>query len=183
MACARHLQCLNIVFADEVTLQLNPTLSRMWGIRGHQTQVTAWAGNHQKTHIFGAMDPVRGKVYRHFAPAIDGLHFIKLLELLLKRYPRGRLVVVVDNAIWHKSRLLKAFFKRHKRLSIFFLPVRSPDMNPIELLWKLLRQRVTHNHFFGILKELKRAAGLGLDGINRHPESIQALARQYVNVH
>jgi transposase len=183
MARARHLKCLNIVFTDEVTLQLNPTLSRKWGIRGHQTQVTAWAGNHQKTHIFGAMDPVRGKVYRHFAQTINGLHFVKLLELLLKRYPRKRLVVVADNAIWHKSKILKPFLKLHKRLSIFFLPTRSPDMNPIELLWKLLRQQVTHNHFFGNLRELKKAAGLGLDGINRHPECIQALGQQYVNVH
>lgn len=183
MACARHLKCLNIVFADEVTIQLNPTLCRKWSIRGHQTQIMAWVGNHQKTHIFGAMDPVRGKVYRHFAPTINGLHFSKLLRLLLKRYPRGRLVVVADNAIWHKSRSLKPFFERHKRLSIFFLPKYSPDMNPIELLWKIMRWKVTHNHFFGNLKGLKGALGLALDGINRCPESIQTLGRQYVNMH
>jgi transposase len=129
------------------------------------------------------MDPLRGKVYRHFAPTINGLHFKKLLRILLKRYPRGRLVVVADNAIWHKSMALKPFLLKRRRLSIFFLPKYSPDMNPIEPLWKILRGRVTHNHFFGNIKGLKTALGCTLDGMNRHPESLQTLGKQYVDMH
>lgn len=142
----------------------------------------AWPGNHRKTHIFGAMDPIHGRVYRHLAPTINADHFRKLLRLLLRRHPRGTVIVVLDNAVWHKSRSSIPFSARHKRLQLFFLPKYSPDMNPIEPLWKLLRRDVTHNHFFGDLPAQKAALGNALDAMNRRPESIISLANQYVKV-
>ena len=183
LACASHLNCLELVFADEITVQLTPTITRAWGIRGQQKQVGAWTGGHQKIHIFGAMNPITGKLHRHFAATINGNHFEKLLRLLLRRYPKGLLVVAVDNAYWHRGKVLKRFLVRHKRLKLFYMPKYSPDMNPIELLWKQLRMAVTHNHYFGAMQQLKAALGKALSNMNLKPESIRTLAGMYVNVH
>jgi len=183
LGCARYLKCLNLLFADEITIQLTPTLSRTWGLRGQQMEVTAWPGEHRKTHVFGAMDPIRSRVYRHLAGTINSVHFVRFLRLLLKRYPRKELIVVLDNARWHKGRAVREFLTSHKRLKLFFLPKYSPDMNPIEPFWKLLRMDVTHNHFFGDLTHLKRAIEKGIYNRNREPKSIKNLSGRYVSVH
>lgn len=183
LACASHLNCLEFVFADEITVQLTPTIMRAWGIRGQQKQVGAWTGGHQKIHVFGAMNPVTGKAHRHFADTINGEHFEKLLRLLLRRYRKGLLVVAVDNAYWHRGKVLKRFLARHGRLKLFYMPKYSPDMNPIELLWKQLRKAVTHNHYFGTMKQLKAALAKALDDMNLKPDSIRSLAGMYVNMH
>lgn len=181
--CARHYRSLTLLFADEATVQLNPTLTRAWGLRGQQVRVRAWPGDRRKTHIFGAIDVVRGRVHHRLAPTINGGHFRRFLRHLLRHCPRGCIVVVADNAGWHKGRALQPWLARHRRLKLFFLPKYSPDMNPIEPLWKRLRREVSHNHFFGALPGLKRAVGTGLRRMNRDPRAIVALGSQYVNVH
>ncbi|MBM3803510.1 MAG: hypothetical protein FJW26_21855, partial [Acidimicrobiia bacterium] len=37
------------------------------------------------------------------------------------------------------------------------LPSYSPDLNPIERVWKLARRLATHNQYFSQLEELVRA--------------------------
>ena len=183
LGCASHLKCLNLLFLDEMTAQLTPTLTRAWGMRGEQRQVTAWTRGHLKVHIFGAMDPIRGQAHHRFAKRINAKNFQAFLRRLLKKYPRGTLLLVLDNAFWHKSRSVAEVLSRHKRVHLFFLPKYSPDMNPIELLWKRLRWEVTHNHFFGDIMAMRHGLNTGMMRLNRNPEVIRSLSGQYVNLH
>ncbi len=76
--------------------------------------------------------------------------FLCFLKTLLRRRRRGRkIIVVLDNARWHHARLLSPWLRQHRRtLSLEFLPPYSPDLNPIERVWKLARRHCTHNHYF-----------------------------------
>ena len=48
---------------------------------------------------------------------------------------------MADNAIWHKSKLVKEFIKQNKhRLKIDFFPPYSPEYNPIEQCWKAVKR-------------------------------------------
>lgn len=183
MGGARHFWGLTVLFGDEATVQLNPTLTRAWGLRRHQVRVRAWPGDRRKTHIFGAIDIIRGRVHHRLAPVINGGQFQRFLRHVLRRCPRGCVVLVLDNAGWHKAKKLAPWLARHKRLKLFFLPKYSPDMNPIEPLWKKLRREVSHNHFFGDLPRLKIVLGRSLRRMNRNPKSIRSLGDQYVRVH
>ena len=182
MDSSRHFRGLTLLFADEATIQLNPTLTRAWGIRGNQMHVHAWPYDRRKTHVFGALDIVKGRVHHRIAPVINGGQFQRFLMQILKSYPRGCIVVVLDNAGWHKRRALDFWLQRHKRLKLFFLPKYSPDMNPIEPLWKRMRRDITHNHFFGDLFNLKRAIKTGLNKMNLTPDTLISLGSQYVKL-
>lgn len=78
------------------------------------------------------------------------------LSLLLRHKRKGRtIVVIVDNASWHKSRELQPWLEAHKQsLRLDFLPPYSPDLNAIERVWKLTRRLRTHNRYFANLNEL-----------------------------
>ncbi|MHA1413045.1 MAG: IS630 family transposase [Promethearchaeota archaeon] len=93
------------------------------------------------------------------ADGLKAVQFQHFLEGLLARYPGSRkLIVVLDNAKIHHSKVLNAFLEANKdRIELMFLPPYSPDLNPMEWFWRFLRKQVTHNTFFGDFKELQRA--------------------------
>ena len=66
---------------------------------------------------------------------------VNFLEQMLKYHPRRHIVVVMDNAPCHKSNKTLDFIDSQKRLHVFFLPPRSPKLNPDEQVWGYLRRR------------------------------------------
>jgi transposase len=68
------------------------------------------------------------------------------------------MVVVLDNARYHRARLLTEFLRSHRScMRLDFLPPYSPQLAPIERVWKLLRRLATHNQYFPELKDLLEA--------------------------
>ena len=64
-----------------------------------------------------------------------------------------KLVLVMDNAPWHKKakRLIEddcAYADIRKKLTIVSLPPYSPDLNPIEQVWRVTRREKTHNRYW-----------------------------------
>ncbi len=70
-----------------------------------------------------------------------------------ERYPR--VVLVIDNAPWHRGRLIDEALRDNPHLEFKRLPSYSPRLNPIERFWKKLRRRATHNRLFDTLADLK----------------------------
>ena len=62
-------------------------------------------------------------------------------------------LMVMDGAGWHRSIELEI----PENVSILLLPPYSPELNPVERVWKNLRYRVTHNTFFENLEALENA--------------------------
>ena len=79
--------------------------------------------------------------------------------------PEGKkYALVMDNAPWHKK-TMRLIEKEHAMeysdifASVTFvkLPPYSPDLNPIEQVWRITRRENTHNVFFPTLAKLKDA--------------------------
>lgn len=82
--------------------------------------------------------------------------------LSAKPVPEGkRYVLVMDNAPWHKKtqRLVETekqpeYSDIADKVDFLMLPPYSPDMNPIEQVWRITRKENTHNTFFATLSDL-----------------------------
>ena len=73
-------------------------------------------------------------------------------------YPRQRypqVVLVIDNAPWHRGKPIAEALRDNPHLEFKRLPSYSPQLNPVERLWKKLRRRATHNRLFDTLADLK----------------------------
>ncbi len=67
------------------------------------------------------------------------------LDYIAMKVPKGRhSVIVVDQAGWHTTKMLKI----HKNITIITLPPASPELNPVEQVWRQLRQESLANRCF-----------------------------------
>ena len=100
---------------------------------------------------FGAVSLSSGQFVRMMCPIFNAVTFQRfLMRLLRQQSPERRMIVVLDNARYHQAKLLAAFLPRYaKHLRLLFLPPHSPQLAPIERLWKLSRPLATRNRYFG----------------------------------
>ena len=94
-----------------------------------------------------------------FLTALSVAAFKRFLESLLEhRSPGQRLVLVLDNAKYHHARALQPWLRQQRqRFALLFLPPYSPELNPIERVWKLTRRLATHNRHFPTLNDIMNA--------------------------
>ena len=109
--------------------------------------------------LFGAVNLQGGQMMAHFNPMFEAQSFLAFLQGLLRRRARGRkMMLITDNAAYHRARGLAGWLRQHRDvLELLFLPPYSPELNPIERVWKLLRRLCTHNEYFPELELLENA--------------------------
>jgi len=74
------------------------------------------------------------------------------------RSRKRKMILILDNASYHRSVSLESFLEvRWQCLKLEFLPPYSPDLNPIERVWKLTRKLCTHNQYFPCMEDLVHA--------------------------
>jgi hypothetical protein len=114
---------------------------------------------------FGAVSLSRGKFVRSMCEKFDALTFEAFLKKLRRQRSRGtRMVIVLDNANYHHARRLMPLLRNYRSvLTLWFLPPYSPQLAPIERVWKLARRMAPHNRFFATLSELLAAVGQCFD--------------------
>lgn len=83
--------------------------------------------------------------------------FLKRLRQASSRSGR-RVIVIIDNAKYHHAKLHADWRNRQvPKFTLDFLPPYSPDLNPIERLWKLTRKLCLHNRYFPTLDDVVRS--------------------------
>jgi len=112
----------------------------------------------KQTGYFGAVRSQDGTFFSRNSDIFNGVTFEAFLKRLVRRRKKGRrMVLVMDNSRYHHARLLKPFLRRNRKvLKLSFLPPYSPDLNPIERVWKVTRRLCVHNRFFPRLRVLVR---------------------------
>jgi len=80
--------------------------------------------------------------------------FMKRLRQISSHSGR-RVLVLLDNARYHHA-TMHADWRQDcsKRFGMLFLPPYSPELNPIERVWKLTRRLATHNRYFAHVDEV-----------------------------
>ena len=140
---------------DETILSLLPPLRACWMKRGQQKQILV---PEQRAHccLFGAYNWRDNRVATLLTEKLNTEAFIAFLEyLLLEVYPTQAIVLVLDNASFHKSEeALAALSLFEDRLLLLWLPPRSPKLNLIERFWRHLKDLVTANSLYASLADL-----------------------------
>ena len=141
---------------DEVHFQRHTTLTRMWALKGQQPRAVS-ASTRQQIGFFGAINLKTGSLLTQKASVFNADTFWAFLQHILC-HTQGKIFLIFDNATWHKAQALKSFFVRHQqRLIRIFLPPYSPELNPIERVWRITRRRIPHNRYFQFIEDLRIA--------------------------
>jgi transposase len=126
---------VEIWFGDESGFEADPRPRRRWAKKGEKVRVTR-NGEHIRMNVSGIVCPRTGQSYFLEFSHTDGEIFQEFLDhanrdLVLER---PRQILILDNASWHKRKNLN-----WGRFEVFYLPPYSPDFNPIERLWLLIK--------------------------------------------
>jgi transposase len=110
----------------------------------------------QSIGYFGAVNLRTGQLVVQREDAVfDGQTFASFLVRLeaASRRPDRRVVVITDNAKYHHAKLHLSWREEHAQtFALDYLPPYSPDLNPIERVWKLTRRLAIHNQYFARLQ-------------------------------
>lgn len=101
-------------------------------------------------YAYGAVEPLTGESFFFILPKSNTQCMNIFLEQLSKAYPNDIILLVCDGAGWHKSKDLCI----PKNIELLFIPPYTPEMNPIEQIWKELRKMGFCNEVFDSLEEV-----------------------------
>lgn len=104
---------------------------------------------------------------------------IRFLNQLLDQIP-GQVHLVWDNASIHKSKEIKQFLNQptpRDRLTLYALPIYSPDLNPDEQVWNHLKNHILIRQEFDSRQQLGQAVRIGMSEIRDRTHLIQSFFR------
>jgi transposase len=121
----------------------------MWIPPEDKDPVLRHAPTRKSIALFGAVNLRSGKLVTMFATPFNAESFgVFLQQVARNRDRRRRNVLIVDNASYHRQPTVP------ESLTLDHLPPYSPELNPIERVWKLLRRLRIHNVYFETLDHL-----------------------------
>jgi len=132
-----------VLFEDETELRRFPPLRRAWMPVGEQ-RVVSDPDQNGKFFLHGALDVESGQVITEAYPKGKTCYTKAFLETVLMEIP-GPILLIWDRASWHVSGAIQDLIEAHDRLDVMLLPKRSPEANPVEDLWRLLKNQVAAN--------------------------------------
>jgi transposase len=153
-----------VVALDEMSLYLQATTTRLWSVRD-QPPVVRVSGQREHVHLYGALNLRTGHEFALPSAQMTSETTAAFLRDLLVCYPNQPLLLLWDRASWHKGQAVRAVLEQHPRLETVYFPPASPELNPQEHVWSLVRAMVSHNHTMPNLPTLVWAF---LECLSRH---------------
>jgi transposase len=144
-------------------------------LRGVRPVVPA-AGVNQRLCVCGAFNYRTGQSHYLVHPKKNAQQFQEFPWQLLEAHSERRLVVVIDNASYHRTRRVLALLEDHAdHVLVVWLPRYSPELNLIEGLRGYLKRSALNNHFFGDIESLEAAIHDAFNELQRRPETTLSL--------
>jgi len=133
---------LDLWFADESGFEGDPRPRRRWDRKGRKTKATK-NGDHLRMNVMGMVCPRTGQFFAIEASHADAETFQAFLNEAAKMvdFQKSRNILILDNATWHRSKTLN-----WHRWQPMYLPPYSPDFNPIERIWLVMKANWFNNY-------------------------------------
>jgi len=100
--------------------------------------------------VYGAVSPIDGDSFFMVLDKSNTENMSLFMSELSKRFPDDLILLIMDGASWHKADALKV----HTNIWRFFIPPRTPEMNPIEIVWREIRKIGFKNKAFASIAEV-----------------------------
>lgn len=159
---------------DEASVSLTPLLGKTWAMRGRPRKVKV-TGNRASVSAMSALSPRGRLVFRLYQKRIASAEVIQFLDQLLCHHPRRHVVVVMDQAPPHTSKMTQTYIESQPRLHVFHLPAYSPDWNPDEKVWNHLKNHELKAHKAQTKQELYDLTERKLHSMSQDADLLEGL--------
>jgi transposase len=162
-----------LVFVDESGFYLLPGVAKTYAPRARTPVLSEWQ-TRDHLSVMGGLTP-GGKVYTLVRPtSLNGLHTIEFL-LHLGRLAGDRLLVIWDGSPIHRRAEVSGFVAETKgAVRVERLPSYAPDLNPVEWLWRHLKEVELRNLSCPDLEQLHLEFHLALGRVRQKPRMMRS---------
>ncbi len=165
----------HLIYLDECDLHLLPVVRAMW-MKGQRVRVPT-PGSNAKRAFFGALDAVSGAFLWVDHDRKLAAHFVEFLEQLAATYPTGPLYLALDNVKTHDAKVVRAWLNANPRVQMLWLPkYAAHEVNPVERIWGLMKDKVAANRLSGSIGELTKTARDFFAGLAPYPVQLPQAA-------
>ena len=146
-----------ILFMDSVHPTQNTKISYGW-LRKGQTKRIKTGASRTRINLVGAIE--LGKLSETVTAHYDTINSESIVDFFekLRRAKRATsaLHLILDQAGYHKSDVVKKAAEKYD-IILHYLPPYSPNLNPIERLWKVMNEQARNNKFFKSAKDFRQS--------------------------
>jgi hypothetical protein len=167
---ARRGRRVRLMFQDEGRFGLLGAPRRCWAPRGVRPVVGARL-ERKYLYAFAAVSPHDGVLDSLILPWVSAETMSLFLVTVAERHPEEFIVMVMDQAGWHIAGQLQV----PENMRVVLLPPYSPELNPAEHLWEVLREDWFANTVFADLDAVEDALDDGLHTLESDPERVRRL--------
>src|SRR5215203_1216162 len=161
----RHL----VVYVDEAHIHLDADLGYGWAERGERFWVASTSpGLSARVSFYGLYLYNEGQVRLWPYSRANGEHTVEVLRRLRAEFPNEALIVLWDGAPYHRAQAVREVATTLD-IELMPLPGYSPDLMPVEALWRWLREDVTYHHCHASADDLTRRVADFEGRLNRDP--------------
>lgn len=135
-----------ILFIDGVHLMQGTKLAYGWMPAGKKAHVVETTGSRTRLNIMGALNlnDISRTVIREY-DKINSQNIARFFIAVRERYPiKQKVHIILDGAGYHRREQVKTWAYL-LNIELNYLPPYSPNLNPIERLWKVMNEQVRYN--------------------------------------
>jgi len=123
-------------------------------------------------YAYSAISPADGAVDSLIAPRADADVMAIFLQQVAERFNDDFIIMFMDKAAWHTAGKLKV----PENMKLFFLPPYSPQLNPVEHLWKEIREKYFANVVFESIDAVEHRLTDALVFMNQNHDTVKSFS-------
>ncbi len=163
-----------ILYGDESLFVLIPHIGKTWTFP--ELRPIARVSGQRGIHV-GVTSAVslQGHLFFQFSKGhFNGKTLIRFMKALRQHFKRRKIFFVIDGAPCHRSKMVKDFVRENTGwLALFYLPSYSPELNPDEEVWNVVKTRRLNALPLRNRQELQKTVLNSLRSLQKHPQQIQ----------
>lgn len=165
-----------LYFVDSSHPQHQTRLAYGW-IKKGQRKAEKMTNCQKRVNIIGAINLVNHQIEYRQVEWVNAESLQTFLEQLIAANSTAKHIHIIwDNAGYHKSETLCNYVK-NTNICLHYLPPYSPNLNPIERLWKILHEHVTYNRYYPKFADFTE----GILGFFKNIEKYQTIIQDRIN--
>lgn len=157
-----------VCFMDGVHPTHNIQSAYGWIETGVRKEILANTGR-SRLNLSGAVDVINHKVIIQEDKSLNAAATISFLRKIEEAYPTKKCIhLFCDNAPYYRNKEVTKYLLTSK-IKLHFLPPYSPNLNPIERLWKWMKERVIYNTYYREIDDFRSAVLGFFDALGHLP--------------
>ena len=165
---------VTVIYMDASHPQHNSMPAYGWIKKGERKEVQSNTGR-ERLNLNGALNAETREVIIVEAETINADSTIMLLKKIEQSYPSAPYIYVfADNARYYHSEEVLNYLKTSK-IMIERIPPYSPNLNPIERLWKFFHKKIQYNKYYATFAEFRLECLMFFERLDEYAEKLATL--------